>query len=53
MYETGSSWEVAAEHRKLNLELCDNLEGWEGVRGIGNFKREGTYVYIWQIHVAV
>ena len=30
MYETGSSWEVAAEYRKLNLELCDNLEGWDG-----------------------
>ena len=30
--------------------LCDNLEGWE--RG-GRFKREGTYVYQWLIHVDV
>ena len=32
--------------------LCDNLEGWEGVRG-GRFKREGTYVYLWLIHADV
>ena len=29
--------------------LCDNLEGWDGV-GDG---REGTYVYLWLIHVDV
>ena len=29
--------------------LCDNPEGWEVG---GRFKREGTYVYLWPIHVA-
>ena len=41
LYDTGSS----------NL-LCDNLEGWDGV-GWGSFKREGTDVYLWLIHVEV
>ena len=33
--------------------LCDDLEGWDGVKnwGGGRFKREGTYVYLWPIHV--
>ena len=32
--------------------LYDNLEGWDGVGGLeGRFKREGTYVYLWLIHV--
>ena len=30
--------------------LCGNLEGWEVG---GRFKREGTYVYLWLIHVDV
>ena len=30
--------------------LCDSLEGWEEE---GRFKREGTYVYLWLIHVDV
>ena len=30
----------------------DNLERWVGRMG-GRFKREGTYVYIWLIHIAV
>ena len=30
--------------------LCNNLEGWEVG---GRFKREGTYVYLRLIHVAV
>ena len=34
----------------------DNLEGWDGVGGGrwevgGGFKREGTGVYLWLIHV--
>ena len=33
------------------LVLCDNLEGCDGVGG--RFKREGTYVYLWLIHVDV
>ena len=39
-------------HRELNLGLCDNLEGWDGVRG-GRFKGEGTYAYLGLIHAAV
>ena len=33
--------------------LCDNLEGWDGVRGGGRFKMERTCVYLWLIHVHV
>ena len=32
--------------------LCD-LEGWDGWEVGGRFKREGTYVYIWLIHIDV
>ena len=35
-----------------SLTLCDNLEEWDGVGG-GRFKRAGTYVYLWLIHVDV
>ena len=35
LHDTGSS----------NPELCENLEGWDGVGG-GGFKRKGTYVYL-------
>ena len=31
--------------------VCDNLEGWHGVGG--KFKREGTLVHLWLIHVVV
>ena len=31
--------------------LCDNIEEWDGVEG--RFKREGTYVCLWLIHVDV
>ena len=33
--------------------LCDNLEGWEGVEVGERFKREGTYVHLWLIHLDV
>ena len=33
--------------------LCKNLEGWDQVKMGGNFKREGTYVYLWLTHVDV
>ena len=38
-------------HREFNSVLCANLEGWDGVGG--KFKREGTYVYLWLIHIDV
>ena len=33
--------------------LCDNLEGWAGEGDLRGFKREGTYAYLWPIHVDV
>ena len=33
--------------------LCDNLEGYSGMGGGKGFKREGPYVYLWLIHVAL
>ena len=38
--------------RDTKLVLSDNLEGWDGEEN-GRFKREGTYVYLWLIHVDV
>lgn len=32
--------------------LWDEVEGWDGGVG-GRLKKEGLYVYIWQIHVVV
>ena len=42
---------LSDKNQELKLGLCDNLEGWDGVGG--RFKREGTYVYLWLIHVDV
>ena len=33
--------------------VCYNLEGWDGVGGEREVEREGTYVYLWLIHVDV
>ena len=33
--------------------LCGNLEGWDGLGGGRELRREGTYVYLWLIHVDV
>ena len=41
-----SQWEFSVWRREL--KSGDNLEGWEVG---GKFKREGKYVYLWQIHV--
>lgn len=30
--------------------LCDYLEGWGGVGGGREVKKEGSYVYVWLIH---
>ena len=45
-----SQWKFAVWLRKLKQGLCINLEGWDG-EGDGRFKREGTYVCLWLIHV--
>ena len=35
-------------------QFSDNLEKWDGLEdGEGGFRREGTYVYLWQIHADV
>ena len=39
--------------RELKQGLCINLEGYDGEGDGGRFKREGTYVYLWLIHVQV
>ena len=35
--------------KDLKSGLCDNLQGWDGVRG----GSEATYAYLWLIHVDV
>lgn len=39
--------------KELKLGLCSNLEEWEWAGGGGRFKREGTCVYLWLVHVDV
>ena len=48
-----SQWEFAVWLRKHKQGLCINLEGWDGEGDGRGFKREGTYVYLWLIHVDV
>ena len=43
LHDTGSS----------NPALCANLEGWDQVGGGRRFKRKGTHVYLWLIHIDV
>ena len=31
--------------------LCDNLEEWDGVGGGREVQEQGTYVYLWLIHI--
>ena len=52
-YKTASYWKVAVQHREPSLVLSDNTEGWGGVGAVGRFRREGTYVYLWIIHIVV
>ena len=44
-----SEWEFAIDAGNPKLVLSDNLEAWDSM-GDG---REGTYVYLWLIHVDV
>ena len=48
-----SQWEFAVWLRKLKQKLCINLGGWDGEGDGRRFKRKGTYVYLWLIHVDV
>ena len=40
-----SQWELLKRSRELKLELCDNLEGWDGV-GSGREVQEGGNICI-------
>ena len=46
-------WEFAVQLRKLKQGFCINLEGWGGRETGGRVKGEGTYVYLWLIHIEV
>ena len=35
------------------LVFCDSLQAWGGEGGERVFRREGTHVYLWLIHVDV
>ena len=50
--ETDTQCEFSVWLRKLKQELFINLVGWDGEGG-GRFKKEGTCVYLWLIHVEV
>ena len=38
-------WEAAIQHREPNLELCDDLEGWNA--GWRRLKRVRGYLYLY------
>ena len=48
-----SQWEFAVCLRELKQGLCNNLGGGMGRDLGGRFKNEGTYVYLWLIHVDI
>ena len=48
-----SQWEFAICLGELKQGLYINLEVWKGRVMGGRFRREGTYVYLWLIHVDV
>ena len=44
--EIDCQWEPALKHRKLNLVLCDDLDGWDvGEKGRGRLEREQIHMY--------
>ena len=45
MCKIDSQWEFAVWLRELKQGLYDNLEGWDGVGGLGG--REHCYIYGW------
>ena len=51
--EIDGQWEAAVYPRELSSALGDDLEGWGGGGSGGRLRREGTYVYLWLIHVVV
>ena len=51
--KTDSQQEIAVWLRKLKQGLCIYLEGWDGEGDGRGFKKEGTYVHLWLIHLDV
>ena len=51
MCETDSQWEAAVQHRELSPVLCDNLEGWDGLRG--ELQERGDICALWLTHVLI
>ena len=51
--KTDSQWKFTVYQRELKSGALYNLEGWDGVGGEREVEREGTYVYLWLIHVDV
>ena len=48
-----SLWEFVVWCTELKPVLCDNLEGVQGKMEVQEAGREGTYVYVWVIHIEV
>ena len=53
MCKIDSQWEFAVWLRKLKQGLCINLAGWDGEGDGRELQWEGSYVYLWLIHVEV
>ena len=53
MCKIESQREFAVWLRKLKQGLCINIEGWDGVGGGREVKKEVIYVYVWRILVEV
>ena len=53
MCKIDSQREFAVCLRELKQGLCNNLWCGMGREMGGRFKREGTYVYLWLIHVDI
>ena len=51
--KTDSQQEFAVWLQKLKQGLCINLEGWGGEGDGREVQEEGTYIYLWLIHVEV
>ena len=51
--KTDCQRKFAVRLRKLNQGLCINLEGGLGREMGGRFKRAGTHVHLWLLHVDV
>jgi len=52
IYKIDTQWSLQCDSSSSNI-ICDNLKGWDGVGCGRRFKREGTYIYLWLIHVDV